>query len=943
MSTRDPRIFELLEQILSGTTSINDACEGHPELAPELRKRLASAESLDVQLGEIFPADGDDVRGVTLAAPMAKLPDIPGYVIEEVIGHGGMGVVYRARHIRLNRLVAIKMLLAGGYASQQNRERLKRESEAIAAICHPNVVQVFDAGECDGHPFYVMEYVEGGTLAERLNGHPRSSRSAAADVATLARAVHAAHAGGVMHRDLKPGNILITADGTLKVADFGLARRSHDVQAREHVATWGVWMGTPCYMAPEQASGVAREFAPISDIYSLGAILYELLTGRPPLRGESAVETFRQLITQEPVLPQQLNPGVARDIQTICMKCLQKDAARRYGSAAELADDLERFLRGDAIHARPAGIVERGIKWCRRKPAVAIGWVLSIILLCVVVAGGMWWQRMEAARRTRQFIRQESARSAITSTLPLLDDLRRGEQWVEAAGLLNTAKGQLSDAASPSLETQLDVVQEQLDVARELDRIRRSFPDSAESGYTYFPARDAYQRVFGRCGIDKHVELEVAVKRIRESPLRDVLLSALDYAAFTELFSSDDSERARLLSLAREVDADTWQRRFRDPDLWYDIAALRQLVADARGVQPAPPVHQLVITALCLSNLGDNGTALQILQDAQLRNPSDFWLNIEMGNALNRAGRRAEAAQYFRTAVALRPTHYVALTALGSTLIKNNMSESAIDPLKRAVAIEPAYQTSWQNLVSALVNVERWDEARSMSERAAQALPNVPEIASLPGWIDLQCARVSAARGEWKLASDAYARVVTGEFRHDGEVWFELACTRLLSGDAEGYKATCREMLTRTEEPALRGFLVARVCTLAPLSLDLVRRGASIGSAELESFGQQSWSLTVQGALSYRVGDAESALARFEESMVALRGMEHAPTNSCWIALACHDRGEANAATLALHQAAEWWHEHAVKPASVHLHDWLEANIVYREAIRQMGAAVEAP
>lgn len=904
MSTLDPRIMELLEQVLSASMSIDEACGRHPELAVELRRRFESANSLETQLNAVFPSVVEARHEKALRRHDVTLPDILGYMIENVVGAGGMGVVYLARHIRLNRPVAIKMLLAGGYASPQDRERFKRESEAIAAICHPNVVQVFDAGECDGHPYYVMEYIEGGTLAQKLDGHPRSSRSAAADVATLARAVHAAHACGVMHRDLKPGNILVTADGTLKVADFGLARRSHDASAMTHVATWGAWMGTPCYMAPEQASGAARDFAPMSDIYSLGTILYELLTGRPPLRGENAAETLRQVMTQDPVPPQRLNPGASRDVQTICMKCLQKDPTRRYASAADLADDLDRFLRGDAIHARPVGVLERSVKWCRRKPAVATGVALATVLLCVLIAVGVWWQRAEESRRTRQLIRQEGARSAIAATLPLVDNLRKSEQWAESAGLLSTARAQLIEAASPVLESQLDDAEQNLELARELDRIQRSFPDSAESGYTYFPARDAYHKVFERVGIDKSVTFTQAVERVRQAPLRDVLLPALDYAAFTELFSGDDTERVRLLSLAREVDADSWQRRFRDPAAWNDLATLQQLVRDARDAKQAPSVHQLVIIALCLSNLGDNEATLQILQDAQVDDPSDFWLNIEMGNALNRAGRGAEAVQYFRTAVALRPTHYVALTALGSTLVKNDMSEAAIAPLRRAIAIEPSYKTSWQNLLIALTNLERWDDAHQASVDAIHALPDAPELASSGDWIDLRHARVLLSRGEWPLATNLYACVVAGHYRDDGEAWFELACARLLSGDVEGYKTTCRAMLVRTELPALRTYLVARVCTLSRLPHDELRRAAEIGSAELDSAAQLSWLLTVQGAIAYRMDDAQAACAKFEQSIAVAPTEDSAPTNWCWLALARAQQDDTAGAASAL-QAAE--------------------------------------
>ena len=235
----------------------------------------------------------------------------------------------------------------------------------MAGLRHPNIVQVHDMGDHDGQPYFTMEFVEGGNLAQKLAGRRSRPLEAAALLATLAQAVEAAHQSGIVHRDLKPSNVLLTADGTPKISDFGLARRMEG----EAGITWtGTAVGTPSYMAPEQAEAKPLTWGPTVDIYALGAILYELLTGRPPFRAETAAETLRQVISQEPVPPSRLNAAVPRDPETICLKCLEKDPRRRYASAAALAEDLHRFQRNEPIVARPAGPVERVLRWTRRNP-----------------------------------------------------------------------------------------------------------------------------------------------------------------------------------------------------------------------------------------------------------------------------------------------------------------------------------------------------------------------------------------------------------------------------------------------------------------------------------------------------------------------------------------------------------------------------------------------
>jgi hypothetical protein len=306
-----------------------------------------------------------------------------------------MGVVYKARHVELNREVALKMLLRGRTADQASQSRFRTEAEAVARLQHPNIVQLFEVGEHadgDGPPrtWFTLEFVEGGSLAARVEGRPQPPEQAAAWVETLARAVHHAHEHGIVHRDLKPHNVLLTRAGQLKVCDFGVARRLDATEVRTQT---GMLIGTVEYMAPEQAVGAA--VGPAADVHALGAILYALLTGKPPFQGTGVYDTLAQVRDQEPAPPSRLQPTVPRDLETVCLKCLEKEPHRRYGSAEELADDLHRFLAGEPVRARPVGAVGRAWKWARRNPAVAV--LLAAVLVSLAGgAGAFYWKYREA-------------------------------------------------------------------------------------------------------------------------------------------------------------------------------------------------------------------------------------------------------------------------------------------------------------------------------------------------------------------------------------------------------------------------------------------------------------------------------------------------------------------------------------------------------------------
>ena len=306
-----------------------------------------------------------------------------------------MGVVYRARHLALKREVALKMILSGGHAGEDERQRFQAEAEAVARLQHPNIVQVYEVGEHEGLPFAALELVGGGTFAERLKRSPAPPREAAEVIATVAGAMHLAHSRNIVHRDLKPANILLDANGSPKVTDFGLARQLDTDLSRTQS---GTVVGTPSYMSPEQAAGETKHVGPAADVYALGAILYECLTGRPPFQGGSIIATLEMVRSQEPVAPHLLCAGAPADLETICLKCLRKEPEKRYASAEALASDLQRWLGGEPIRARPVPMWERVLLWARRRPAQAALVVLAHVFLAVLLGGGIWsyWKISQA-------------------------------------------------------------------------------------------------------------------------------------------------------------------------------------------------------------------------------------------------------------------------------------------------------------------------------------------------------------------------------------------------------------------------------------------------------------------------------------------------------------------------------------------------------------------
>jgi tetratricopeptide (TPR) repeat protein len=365
-----------------------------------------------------------------------KLPAVPGYELLRELGRGGMGVVYQARDVRLNRIVALKMLLTGAHAGPIDRIRFQIEAEAVATLQHPNIIKIHEVGEKDGCPYLAFEFLEGQSLDRYLTAHILPARTAAEMIETLARAIHCAHQRGIVHRDLKPGNIFMSPEGHLRILDFGLAKR---LEADSHTRSGSI-MGTPAYMSPEQAHGDVRALGPATDIYALGAIFYEMLTGRPPFRSNSVMDTLVQVRRDEPVPPSRLKTRLPRDLEVICLHCLRKDPARRYPSAEALADDLHHFLAGEPIRARPVPLWERTLKWARRHPTAT-----ALVLVCISAALGLlgvgiWYNaRLEHANRqlvqSNEQLRAAEGRADARSRIArkAVDDMysQVAEKWLD--------------------------------------------------------------------------------------------------------------------------------------------------------------------------------------------------------------------------------------------------------------------------------------------------------------------------------------------------------------------------------------------------------------------------------------------------------------------------------------------------------------------------------
>jgi eukaryotic-like serine/threonine-protein kinase len=724
----DPRLQSLFDKLLDSQSTPEEVCASCPELLPQVRRRWNRLDRVRSQLDVLFPPwSATDRPAPAHLQENSVLPQLPGYEVEAVLGRGGMGVVYQARHLRLNRTVALKMLVAGPHAGPEELERFLREAEAVAGLHHPNIVELYDAGEVEGRPYFTMQLVEGGNLAQKLAAAPLSPRSAAELIAAVADAIEVAHQAGIIHRDLKPANVLLAAGGTPKVTDFGLARRLED---RDGQTLSGAALGTPSYMAPEQARGDKGAISPATDVYSLGAILYEMLTGRPPFRAESASATLQQVIADEPVPPARLNPQLPRDLETICLKCLNKERARRYASAAALADDLRRFGRGEPIVARPATPRERLFRWTRRHPARATLFAATALVALTVACGGAWMitQRIQTMDAVEADLR-DVVRLQQLSALP------------ESRAILARAHARLGDIESARVRSVMDQAQHDQQLLERLEAIRvdrSTFVEGrdnhlADVRFNNAQADRQYQDAFQQAMLgEPRNDPDMVAAQIKASALRWPLVAALDdWAACC----ADSVRRSWVLRVARGADPDPWRDRVRDPAAWEDRAVLDELAQTARVAQQPPSV--LLALGERLQLAGGDGVAL--LQRIERQYPDDFWTNFTLANTLYGLGKQgkadlARAAVYYQKALALRPSAVAAHNNLGLMLYgrywldddaKDWGGPGALTVYRTALRIDPQCAPAHHNLGLALKAMGLLGGAAHEYQEALRLNPNL--------------------------------------------------------------------------------------------------------------------------------------------------------------------------------------------------------------------------
>jgi serine/threonine-protein kinase len=713
--------------------------------------------------------------GSSSSGATPTFPYLSGCEILDELGRGGMGVVYRARQLGLNRLVALKMLSRGSGASSEELARFRREAEAVARLHHPNIVQVYEVGEQDGLPYFALELVEGGTLAAKLAGAPQPPREAAELVATLARAMHYAHGQGVLHRDLKPANVLLSfsRDAVVpKITDFGLAKRLDEVG----VTQTGMVVGTASYMAPEQAEGKNREVGVAADVYSLGAILYECLTGRPPFKAVTVLETLLQIKSEEPAPPARLNPAVPRDLETISLKCLRKEPDSRYDSAGALAEDLRRWLAGEPIVARPVGRLERAWRWCARNPARA-GLAAALVLLAVVLGvGGAWsWQQRAAAIARRQRA-DEQTRETAAQVQEQLKNAWLGHDAAELEKVAVSAErtvemataGGAGAVAREEAEQQLEEVRERIAKAKNNRALMTALLDVAEPRETSVyrvgqagraiplaqpSAEQQFSAAFQRWGLDvEATPTEESTVRLNELPrsVRDQVVAGLDAWA-QDRRNLGKKEWQRLHRLADRLDDNERRREIRriQANGQPDVRRLRELAKETDIVND--PMLAVVTLSRALESAKEMPLAEQVLRSALAEHPTEVVLLHALGTLLARQepARLGEAIECFRAMRARRPELGVALGRalvdaargregeavlrallrqrpanpenhlhLSYALLRLNKLGEAEAILRKAIALKPDYADAHYNLAVALAGQEKLDEAAASYHKA---------------------------------------------------------------------------------------------------------------------------------------------------------------------------------------------------------------------------------
>jgi serine/threonine-protein kinase len=804
--------------------------QGGPERVPtiegeiDLNTSMAVPASTDVNARTVgyFPeGEGDTASTIIRSGDQEgspKSPDnrptskadfvlIPGYQIVGELGRGGMGVVYKALQTGLNRWVALKMVLAGAHAGPEQLLRFKTEAQAVGRLQHPNIVQVYDIGEHDGLPYFSLEFVGGGSLDAKVHRQPQPADESAHMVETLARAMEYAHDNGIVHRDLKPANILLTTDGMPKITDFGLAKHLEGGESSKTRS--GTILGTPSYMAPEQARGETQNIGPLADVYALGAILYELVAGRPPFEAATLMDTIVAVTKDEPLAPTRLRPEIPSDLETICLKCLEKDQSKRYASAAALADDLRRFLAREPIVARPVPAWERLARWCVRNPRVAglLGMVAALLVIVTAVSLGAAYRISREQVRTEQQ-RQIAIERAAAEQIARKEADRNADLARKNADDARKAEDQASKQAQVALNIVYDVVtstdeklrtkadlgplrKELLEIAmKRLDEISRDAATSGKADRTMGVALQRMGEFYEQMGMtDKQIQvfqrsLDIFNRLMREQPQEDwnKFDAAISYDSLGEIGREIEPDPAKLFGYYTQ-----------------SLELRKALVAAIQSPKPTPFQRRraLAVSSVKLGNLA-----------------------MEVGDPKAARDYGQQALEQSRAAAALEPS---------KAYDRRELISSALVVLGRASSRLGNEAVARKSFVDALKLRQEMVQADALNAYAKQELARVYDTL---GDLELENDHASDARAHYLRAQEIFRAIhqkdpSNPEIRwYLGNLDYHLGTTELLLGHAQAAQERYRTCLET------RQALLKSDPNNIERQIELMRIGARLGQRQ---------------------------------------------------------------------------------------------------------------
>ncbi len=745
--------------------SFDDYIRRYPQLEQDLRLHFEVHQAVNQQsLLDTSTLEKEPSWPVSESRTQRAGLPLDRYKIERIIGEGGMAVVYQARHLMLHRNVALKVFQSGRKLTAREIFRIRTEAEAMARLSHPNIVQIFEIGDCDGAPYLALELAEQGTLAQKLQQFPFTPTTAATLIEILARALQHAHDRQILHRDLKPANILFAKDGTPKITDFGLAKILLDSDISPVNATQsGETLGTPRYMAPEQAAGQHELVSPATDVYALGTLLYECLTGRAPFVSANVVDTLRQICIDDPMPPRRLQASIPRDLETICLHCLEKHPSRRYTTALDLADDLHRFLGGKAIRARPVPMWEHVWKWCRKNPSnaalIALGSLLGMVgLLSAVIAPQIESRRL-ARLRNEVAVLVQQGRDALD-----FDEIETAQGRFNEAWMKVRAEPALVDHET-SVSGWLDHSRNAMNRSQWQQRIPpRDFDarfDEAlllsSMSVPHLPNPFASARKAIEVALELTIPHDPAWKLEREQLLlldAEIIsqyanvseaIAVIDsteefqsrryYSRLADLFEQNQQpvEAASSRQLAEQFPPQNMTSRFYAGIGELRLKRFQQAATHFESVLSSEPGHfaARLMQSICYLNLHRTGEAKVGLTACIAQRPRFPWNYFFRSQAHVAAGEVTDAIQDLSTAIETRPSEsmrFVALTELGITHLHERNLVDASHAFTLLTERFPDQFSGWifKGWTELLRN--RPTESESDFERAAELLPVSPEV-----------------------------------------------------------------------------------------------------------------------------------------------------------------------------------------------------------------------